>query len=66
MRWKTLTPEQLVELAATIGSHADDLLIDRESMIAERGFDVYGGLLVVVARLKREAARRKRKASATE
>ncbi len=63
MKWKGLTPEQLTELAATIGSHADDLLIDREAMIEESGFDVQQGLLVVVARLKREAARRSKRAT---
>lgn len=60
MKWKDLTPDQLVKVSSDLDDRAHDMEIDREFIAEEQGFDLVAALECVARRLRREATKRER------
>jgi len=58
MKWRDLTPDQLVKLSSDLDDRAHDMEVEREFIEAEQGFDLVAALECVARRLRREAKRR--------
>ena len=62
VKWKELTSKQLREIAWNLFDKAHDMVIDREQLPEEKGFDVVAATEAVANRLLHEAKRREKKA----